>query len=626
MPYVLPAGARLRKEGVSMLSNPGPIGANTPPAYYSASGISNPVDVNAPAGAPPGDEVILTKKRSEKSETAPQCTISRQEAASRAGETSAAGESKETGALDAPYRFAAKYSIEEIMTDSVKAKAFQKDYLTTEGSYFAVARDPRSGLCYDGHFLNATTGEPVSARHWSAPSKECLDIGILTKALAGDPRAALVMAKGDTKKAAAEAARILERKMDSYEKFNKEQPGYGGFLPWFKVGGESLSPTPDWENQVPGLDNGEWIWSLLAAEQALEKSGNTKLAGRYHKYNEILREHAAKMFYDPDTGKVRGDIKIVDPHSPDTAYEPAPGKCDYLDGVHEGQMLLLYVTLLGKDLPEGASDKIWSHATMKRVETKWGTTWQAWMGSSHESWAYLFLPTRDIPAYNKLFTQREVIRSQNAAERGYPGLAASTNRPDGPEYYAECGIEGIGTSQPTHNDVFALYGAFPMLLEFSDKGDKGNYGAAWLLNMLKCQKMQGPLGGGESGTNDGKHSAPMKTADGTLPNVLAMCGGLGKETGEILKKYGLYDKFCTILQGEYDEAFGSDPIKAPCGFALPSKPVPTEGIPDFEHVREVPRAETEVLPSLEEKAVIHREEEVDYHISGKKAGRNKTGQ
>jgi len=562
-----------------MMNNSAPIGSQAPVSFQKYPGGSITSDSCPGAGASVNDEVLLSAGKGKSAASAP--PFSPFQGGSAARETSAAASRAEGPYLDAPYRFATKYSIEEIMTDPVKAKAFQNDYLAAEGAYFAVARDPRSGLSYDGYFLNPATGEPVKPRDWSAPSKECLDIGVLTKALMGDPRAAMVVAKGDTAKAAAEAAAILEKKMDSYERFNREQPGYGGFLPWFRVGQENLSAMPDWESQVPGLDNGEWLWSLLAAEQALEASGNKELAGRYHRYNELLRDNVVKMFYDPETGKVRGDIKIVDPHSADTSYEPAPGKCDYLDGVHEGQMLLLYVTLLGKGLPEGASDRIWSNATMKRVETEWGTTWQAWMGSSHESWAHLFLPTRDIPEYEQLFTQREIIRSQNAARRDYPGLAASTNRPDGPDYYSGCGIEDIGTSQPDHNEVFALYGAFPMLLEFSDKEAAGNYGAAWLLNMLKCQKMQGPLGGSESGTNDGKHSAPVKTADGTLPNVLAMCGGLAKETGELLKKYGLYEKYCTILKGEYNEAFGSEPIRKPCGFALPPRPVPTEGIADY---------------------------------------------
>jgi hypothetical protein len=454
------------------------------------------------------------------------------------------------------YRFAKRYTIDEVMNNPQKAEAFTHDYLAGESPYFAVARNPESGLSFDGINLDPKTGKPLEVRNWSAPSKECLDIGLCIKALEGDAKAALVFSKDDPSKAPDMAADILRKKMDSYEKFQNENPGYGGFIPWF-MSGKEMKPTPDWDGQVPGLDNGEWIWTLLDAEQALRDKGMTDLADRYGRYNENLQNHVVKMFYDPVAGRVRGDIKIVSPQSPDSAYEPAPGKCDYLDGIHEGHMLLLYMALFGKGLPEGAEDRIWGSYKLGKVDTKWGTTWQAWAGSSHESWAHLFLPTRDLEPFNKLFRIREEIRSQNAAERHYPGFASSTNEPGGKGYFSACGIEGIGTLEPEHNDVFAIYGAFPMLQEFSDKEPPtGNYGLAWLLNMLKCQKMQGPLGGGESATNDGKLVSSMKTIDGTFPNLLAMMGGLSKETAKLLESKGLYDKFMKIEEKKLKEAFG----------------------------------------------------------------------
>jgi len=484
-----------------------------------------------------------------------------------------------------PCRFALKYSVDEIMNNPEKAEAFLRDYLTTEANYYAAARNEKTGLTYDGINLDIKTGKPLQIRDWSAPSKECLDMGICIKALSGDPRAALVMSKDDPSKAPEKAADILKKKMDSYEKFYNENPGYGGFMPWFRVS-DPVKPMPDWEAQIPGLDNGEMVWSLLVAEQALRKAGYSETANRYGQYNEMLQQNVVKMFYDPVAGKVRGDIKVMNPHSADSAYEPAPGKCDYLagdHGVHEGSMMLLYVSLFGKGLPEDAVDKIWGSTTMKRVESKWGTTWQAFWGSSHESWAHLFLPFRDNPEFNKLYEIREIIRTQNAAERGYPGLAASTNKPGADGYLSDCGIEGIGSQPVTHNDVFAIYGAFPTLLQFADKEPQsGNYGLAWLLNMLQTQKMQGPLGGGESATNDGAKISPMKTIDGTLPNILAMTGGLASETAELLKSKGVYDRFMKIMEGELREGIGTEPLKQPVGFALPAVKVPTENIPDYD--------------------------------------------
>ena len=46
--------------------------------------------------------------------------------------------------------------------------------------------------------------------------------------------------------------------MTSYEKFNREYPGFGGFLPWFLNQNAGMRPTDDWQNRVPGLDNGQF--------------------------------------------------------------------------------------------------------------------------------------------------------------------------------------------------------------------------------------------------------------------------------------------------------------------------------------------------------------------------------
>ena len=471
-----------------------------------------------------------------------------------------------------PYKkIADKYTIEDIITDPVKAKAFEKEYLQGESDYFSVARDEKTQLIYDGFNLHEDTGLIKDVRFWSAPSKESLDIGICIKALSGDEKAALVVSKNNPSEAKKVAADILKKKMDSYMKFYEENPGYSGFLPWVYVNDE-IKPANGWEGQIPGLDNGEWVWSVLTAEKALKKEGFKEIGDQYGKYVDILRSNLSKIFYDKEAGKIRADVKVVDPHSKDTEYETqknVPGKMAHLSDFHEGLMLTLFVSLFSKDISDKEVEGIWKNIDTKRVETKYGTTWEAWCGSSHESWAYLFLPYRNMPQYKDLFRIREKIRTQNAAEKDYPGLASSTNEPGGNGYLSACGIEGIGTMEPQHNDTFAVYGAFPLLLEFSDKPAKGNYGLAWLLNMLKANKMEGPLGGGESSTNDGSKASCMKTVDGTLPNLLAIMGGIEQETGEMMKDCGVYDKFIHLMKGKYDEAFGKEPLKENCDFFYP---------------------------------------------------------
>jgi hypothetical protein len=291
------------------------------------------------------------------------------------------------------------------------------------------------------------------------------------------------------------------------------------------------------------------------------------------------------MFYDPAAGKVRADVEIADPSSASTTYRTASGRTatgefiSYLSGehgVHEGQMMVLFTTLFGRDLPADAPKRIWDGIQMQRVEHPHGTTWQAYWGSAHESWAYMFLPYRDLPEYEQLFRIREAIRSNSANEHGYPGLATSTNRPGGGDYVDGAGIEGIGSQAIRNNHTFAIYGAFPMLLEASSRGTAaaGNAGLGWLVNMLGAPRQWGPMGGGESGTNDGTKTADMKTIDGSFTNLLAMMGGVASETADMLRTHGRYDEFTRVMRAEYDEAFGAAPLREPSPIVPPTTPFP----------------------------------------------------
>jgi hypothetical protein len=494
---------------------------------------------------------------------------------------------KEDTAQLPPFRFAGKYSVQEIISDPQKAASFEKDYLLQEAEYFAIARNPESMLTYDGYQLDEKTGKPLEPRAWSAPSKECLDLAICIKAVKGDPKAALVVGKGNVEASKRIAADILDKKMDTYMKFNEKYPGYGGLLPWFKSGKE-ITPTDDWVGRIPGLDNGEWLWTLVTSEKVLRDQGYEKIADKYAAYLDKINDKAVEIFYDKEAGKVRADVTVTDPGSADSKYETASGNgVKYLtgeDAVHEGSMMVMYVTLFGKGLPEDAPARIWDGTKMTRKEHEYGTTWTGCNAAPHESWAHLFMPTREIKEFKDLFRIREEIRTQNAANRRYPGFAAATNPPGGgPGYIDNVGIEGAGLFELKKNDTFAIYGTFPLLLECSDQNGKtGNYGLAWLLNTLKAPAMQGPLGGGESASNDGKAVSYMKTIDGSFPNVVAITGGLQKETADALRQLGKFEQFQKIMLGEYREAFGNEPLKEPCGFAPPSREVPTGHVKEYE--------------------------------------------
>jgi hypothetical protein len=481
----------------------------------------------------------------------------------------------------APWRFAPGYSREELFTDPQKADSFIREYLRWEGEFYSIIHQPRNGFTYDGYNLDPVTGNAEAPRLFSAPSKECLDVAITVKALAGDPYAALVVSPKNPSQAQDAALAVLERKISGYEEYLKKNPGYAGYLPWF-VCTDEITPTPNWVNQFPGLDNGEWIWTLLAAERVLELQGHKELARRYGAYNNRLKENIVSIFYDRAAGKVRGDIKFEPSSHQGFSYSAVSDKCPCITGehgIHEGMMLLLYVCLFVKNLPEGAVDRIWSDIAMKRMETKYGTTWEGWYASSHEEWAFLILPMRDMPEYKKLFRLREIIRSQNAREKGYPGFATSC-LVDRDTYIDKAGIEGIASHPIVNNHTFALYGDCAMLLEFAGKKE-GNYGLLWLLNMLKPDRMQGPLGAGESGNNNGTKVADVKTCDGSFTIDLALCGGLEKEMAELLTHEKRYDQFQKILGDLYRKSFGTEPLREPSGFASPEASVPQGRLGDY---------------------------------------------
>ena len=479
------------------------------------------------------------------------------------------------------YRFAPDFSADDFSRPT-RAREFVEQYIRHEAPFFKAARHPQTSISYDGINLNPQTGQLQSVRHYSAPSKECLDLGLLIKGLEGHPLAALLISPEAPERAPGVAAQMLARKLSGYQAWYAKYPGFRGYMPWFDT--DTLEPTNFVAGDIPGLDNGEWIWVMLVAERELRLRGHKELARGYAQYVDRMCKSAVALFWDPQKRLQRANVRIADPKNPES---PIVAQDSYLrgeHGVHEGVMILLFVTLLGEGLPPAASRDIWNSTRMVRVETRYGTTWQGWNGSSHESWQYLFLPMRDIPQFRQLFRIREIIRSQNAVARHYPGFATAALDPrgDGGPYLEGAGIEDIGSQKLKNQHIYTLYGAFPSLLLYADDPTKPNLGLTWVLNMLKPNRMQGPLGAGEAGTNDGAHVAPVKTTDGTYPNLLALMGGLERETADMMKERGVYQGFLDILNNEYKEAFGSAPLKEPCVFLSPTQAVPQGVLPDYQ--------------------------------------------
>jgi hypothetical protein len=79
---------------------------------------------------------------------------------------------------------------------------------------------------------------------------------LYTHAVAGSPEAARFLSPENSAEAPRIAAYIMQKKLQTYLKFNETYPGFGGFLPWVSADTQDMTPRPDWVNRVPGLDNG----------------------------------------------------------------------------------------------------------------------------------------------------------------------------------------------------------------------------------------------------------------------------------------------------------------------------------------------------------------------------------
>jgi hypothetical protein len=189
-----------------------------------------------------------------------------------------------------------------------------------------IAYDLNSGYTYDGHPLDYNTGKLFGEPHlFSAPSKESIHLAILALAIEGNKYALKFSGGFD------EAIKILTTKIEGYESFNRRYPGYGCFTPWVGFSDEGFSPLESWSEpyyKVPGLDNGEWFWSIYATAYSLEKLGpqHAELAKKYRAIVDCQKRNAKMIFYRGD-----GDTSAVTNILNGSAY-PTPNNYAHGDG------------------------------------------------------------------------------------------------------------------------------------------------------------------------------------------------------------------------------------------------------------------------------------------------------
>ncbi|GAM20468.1 hypothetical protein SAMD00019534_036430, partial [Acytostelium subglobosum LB1] len=441
-------------------------------------------------------------------------------------------------------RFAKDYSLDKLISSSDERHSFINDVLYWEGNFHQhlIGVNTLSGYTYDGHAINYTTGELAAPLHnFSAPSKESIHLGMLALALLDKTSTGFdasiffhVPLNGTSGGGSPldNIITILTNKITTYEAFNKQFPGYGGFMPWVGVNDTGVYPLPGaWSISVPGLDNGEMIWGMYAVVQALEmkaassagsssQSVYTELAQRYQAYLDLLANNAKMIFYT-QPGYINSVTHINDIYSQPTPSNYANNCNCFLDDPYEGEMLTVFMDLFCEWANDTERDQLWVNKRPLLQSTTFQapegeiTVQRGWWFSSHEQWKYLMLPYQDVDINRRVFENGERARTSFSSMHGYPGLFASCNNISSVDsyvynYFSANGIQEIAFETVLSNDVMTPYGSFPLFLV---QDVDLLHGTAWYYNMISAPAMQNQYGSTEAGNNQGSEISPLVTWD-----------------------------------------------------------------------------------------------------------------
>ncbi|KAJ5881865.1 uncharacterized protein N7529_000537 [Penicillium soppii] len=486
-------------------------------------------------------------------------------------------------------RFACHYSQKQVLQNP---NAFVNDLLYWEGKFHQnnISYNSNNGISYDGTNIDWVTGEATAKHPFSAASKESLQIMLYTHAINGSPGAARFLSPSNTAAAPEIAASIMQTKLQTYLKFNETYPGFGGFLPWITADSQDLTPTLDWVNRVPALDNGELLWAVYGFIQALENTGDKsylELAQKWQVWMDYTKTTAAKIFYHGN-GHVCAVIDIKDQtlavNHPDQSY-----LCEgdgLLNDPFEGEIFTFWLQFFG-GLSDADKKALWEVKRPQLVSVdyqmgKFGpiTVQKGYWFSSHETWKVMEMPYYDVDIVRRLFKNAERVRTCNSVATKVPGMFASINNITDPStgdvtgYISNAGIPSISNQTVQELDVITPYSVFPTIL--IDKA----VGLAWWRNMVVAKKMQNIYGSTESTRVDGTGVSALLTWDSKVTTVNAVLGGVTDFVRQKMKADDIYTEFVDIIEAEYSRVFTH--LKGEnVELCLPTETVPDTGLVDF---------------------------------------------
>lgn len=330
-------------------------------------------------------------------------------------------------------RWADQFTQESLLKSEDERIKFANLASFWEGKFHShgIGYNSKSGMTYDGRRLDFKTGEPADLHFWSASSKEALHVNLLTLALEGNMQARIFfhsstcqknetyqqcLGKYSWEKTKDLVLDTLNRKIESYEKFNKERPGFGGQIPWLHVNDEGFVPDRNWVSRTPGLDNGQLAWSIVALNYVMKELNDPKvnpILVKYEKYLDLMKRTSPIIFYEGE-GKIRTVSIIRDvnaqPFPSNYRSETPCGHPCYLDDPYEGELMAFFIDLYGNVRDK---EKIWERKRPKLVSVDYPsksgpiTVVRGFWFSAHENWKFLYLPYNDIPVHKRVFVNGE---------------------------------------------------------------------------------------------------------------------------------------------------------------------------------------------------------------------------
>jgi len=482
-------------------------------------------------------------------------------------------------------RFAPDYTQAQLALNVTAREEYLEQVMHWEGKFMqdGVGFNLAAGITYDGHPLNFTTGELYDTPHlFTASSKECIQVALLAHIINQNPLAQLLISK-DPAEARETAVKILTNKITSYEKFNKTYPGFGGHIPWVSVNGTGMWLLKGWENRVPGLDNGELIWSMVAVIEALKLQNLTDLATRYQNYLDLMTSTAAMIFY-AGNGRIRDVTKIKDIYAaPYPENYGDDGKGD-LNDPYEGELFAFWLVEFG-GLKQADIDMIWENHLPNIVSVEYKTPLgpitveRGWEYSSHEKWKFLMMPYQDVDLMKRLYANGEKVRTWDSYLNNIPGMFAAINDVSTNETipgYIGCGIPAVAIAKNTRRDVITGYGIYPLFLIESQKINA----LLWFDNYLKGPKMQNQFGATEAVSINGTMISSLTTWDSKMTTVLGMLGGVVDLNRKFMQESGVYDNFVATVQSLWSQKFST--LKGEeIPFMPPKNRIPTDKLADF---------------------------------------------